>query len=151
LMVVVAVIAILAGIAVPNYLKYLKRGHYTRMKSVLEEMKVMAEEYYADHDAYPNGTCNFLGSGAEENACDLGGLRVAVPGRFCVKFVPIDCSGERGYELVISSSILKDSARRGPGLLAYRHCVAGGGTAALVCSDTEVYGLTGNCSGYSCP
>ncbi len=55
LMIVVAIIAILAGVAIPMYSAYMARGKVVEAQSKLTSARVEMEQYYQDHRAY-NGT-----------------------------------------------------------------------------------------------
>jgi len=58
LLIVVAIIAILAAIAVPNFLEAQTRAKVSRVKSDLRTMVVGIESYRVDHNRYPEGTDN---------------------------------------------------------------------------------------------
>lgn len=66
LMVVVAVIAILASIAVPNYQEYVLRSKLADALSSLAQQRVSMEQYYQDNRSYdsapaaPTGTCGIV-------------------------------------------------------------------------------------------
>lgn len=53
LLIVVAIIAILAAIAVPNFLEAQTRAKVTRMKSDMRSAAVAVESYMVDHNKYP--------------------------------------------------------------------------------------------------
>jgi len=53
LLIVVAIIAILAAIAVPNFLEAQTRSKVSRAKSELRTLKVGLESYRVDHNNYP--------------------------------------------------------------------------------------------------
>lgn len=53
LLIVVAIIAILAAIAVPNFLEAQTRAKATRMKGDLRTMAIAVESYFSDNNAYP--------------------------------------------------------------------------------------------------
>lgn len=55
-MVVVAIIAILAAIAIPNYADYVTRSKVTDAVSGLSEMRVRMEQYFNDNRTYV-GAC----------------------------------------------------------------------------------------------
>ncbi len=57
MMIVVAIIAILAGIAVPSYADYVLRGHIAEATSGLSAMRVRMEQYYQDNRTYEKGPC----------------------------------------------------------------------------------------------
>jgi len=52
LMIVIAIIAILAAIALPNYSDYIKRGKLTEATNTLADYRVKMEQYYQDNRAY---------------------------------------------------------------------------------------------------
>ena len=54
LLIVVAIIAILAAIAVPNFLEAQVRSKAARVKSDLRSIKTGLESYCVDHNTYPN-------------------------------------------------------------------------------------------------
>ncbi len=54
LLIVVAIIAILAAIAVPNFLEAQTRSKVSRVKSDMRSMATALESYYVDNNAYPN-------------------------------------------------------------------------------------------------
>ncbi len=53
LLIVVAIIAILAAIAVPNFLEAQTRSKVTRVKADMRSLSTAAEAYRIDHNAYP--------------------------------------------------------------------------------------------------
>lgn len=56
LLIVVAIIAILAAIAVPNFLEAQTRSKISRVKNDLRSMSTAMESYYIDQNAYPDET-----------------------------------------------------------------------------------------------
>lgn len=57
-MVVVAVLGILAAITVPNYSRYVTRGHLVEAGNALSEYRVRMEQFYQDHRTYAKaGIC----------------------------------------------------------------------------------------------
>jgi prepilin-type N-terminal cleavage/methylation domain-containing protein len=58
LLIVVAIIAILAAIAVPNFLEAQTRSKVARVKSDLRSLATAIESYRVDHNEYPEGTDN---------------------------------------------------------------------------------------------
>lgn len=52
LVIVVAIIGILAAIALPNYVEYLKRGKIAEATSTLADLRVRMERYYQDNRRY---------------------------------------------------------------------------------------------------
>lgn len=58
LMIVVAVISIIAAVAIPNYVDYVRRGHITDMTSAMSDAKLRVEQRYADNRTYTNALCS---------------------------------------------------------------------------------------------
>jgi len=52
LMVTVAIVAILAAVALPNYTDYVRRGKITEATSALLAMRVKMEQYFQDNRSY---------------------------------------------------------------------------------------------------
>lgn len=58
LMIVVAIVGIIAAVAVPNYIDYVRRGHVADMTSALSDAKLRVEQRYADSRTYNNSLCS---------------------------------------------------------------------------------------------
>ena len=57
-MVLVAVLGILAAIGVPNYSRYITRGHLVEAGNALAEYRSRMEQFYKDHNTYGKaGAC----------------------------------------------------------------------------------------------
>ena len=54
LMIVVAVLAILAAVAFPQYTNYIQRGKITEATSSLSELRLRAEKWFSDNRTYQN-------------------------------------------------------------------------------------------------
>jgi type IV pilus assembly protein PilE len=61
-MITVAVIAILAAVALPNYFDYVTRSRLVEAKTNLADMRTRLEQYFLDNRAYP-GSCVAAASG----------------------------------------------------------------------------------------
>ena len=57
LMIVVAIIGIIAAVAVPNYIDYVRRANVTDMTSAMSDAKLKVEQRYADSRTYDNAFC----------------------------------------------------------------------------------------------
>jgi prepilin-type N-terminal cleavage/methylation domain-containing protein len=68
LLIVVAIIAILAAIAVPNFLEAQTRSKVSRTKADMRAMATALEAYYTDANAYPN--CHSFGIIVRNNPGD---------------------------------------------------------------------------------
>ena len=62
-LVTVAVIAILAAVALPNYVDYVTRSKLVEAKTNLSDMRTRLEQYFLDNRAYPT-TCATYATGA---------------------------------------------------------------------------------------
>ena len=56
-MIVVAIVAILAGVALPSYLDYLRRGQLPEAQAALSDFRVKMEQYYQDNRNYGTAQC----------------------------------------------------------------------------------------------
>jgi type IV pilus assembly protein PilE len=65
LMITVAIIAVLAAIAVPNYTDYITRSKFSEAHGQLGDLRVKMEQYYMDNRRYSTtvggGTCGIPG------------------------------------------------------------------------------------------
>jgi prepilin-type N-terminal cleavage/methylation domain-containing protein len=70
LLIVVAIIAILAAIAIPNFLAAQTRSKVSRTQSEMRTVGLALESYYVDSNCYPRegpaGTCNIAPDGLPE-------------------------------------------------------------------------------------
>jgi type IV pilus assembly protein PilE len=57
LMMVVAIIGILAGIALPSYQDYVKKAKLAEGTSALADLRIKMEQFYQDNRSYVNGPC----------------------------------------------------------------------------------------------
>lgn len=97
LLIVVAIIAILAAIAVPNFLEAQVRSKVSRVKGDQRSLAVGLEAYYVDNNAYPvwtkdsNLSANNLGTPAAGKADEIHTFRVWASGndKFLTLTTPI--------------------------------------------------------------
>jgi type IV pilus assembly protein PilE len=54
LMITVAIVAILAAIAIPNYRDYVVRSQFTEAKTGLADLRVRMEQFYQDNRVFPS-------------------------------------------------------------------------------------------------
>jgi type IV pilus assembly protein PilE len=73
LMIVVAIVAILAGVALPAYFDYVRRGKLPEAHAALADFRVKMEQYYQDNRNY--GGVNCADAGALSWSDASGGLR----------------------------------------------------------------------------
>jgi type IV pilus assembly protein PilE len=74
-MVTVAIVAILAAVAIPNYSDYLRRGNVQEAVQNLSSYRAQMEQFYQDHRNYGSGTaCGITVPGTVKNfaySCSL--------------------------------------------------------------------------------
>jgi len=80
-LVTVAIVAILAAIAIPNYTDYVKRGKLTEATSTLLSMRTKMEQYFQDNRSYTT-------PGAPVLAPCVAGSSVPIP---ALKYFNITC------------------------------------------------------------
>ena len=56
-MIVVAIVAILAGVALPSYFDYVRRGQLPEAQAALSDFRVKMEQYYQDNRDYGGANC----------------------------------------------------------------------------------------------
>lgn len=56
-MIVVAIIAILAGVALPAYRDYVRRGQLPEASTGLSDLRIKMEQFYQDNRRYGTATC----------------------------------------------------------------------------------------------
>lgn len=72
LMVAVVIVAILAGIAVPAYTDYVKRGKITEATATLSALRLAAEKYFADNRTFATFPTAASTSGTKYFTYDCG-------------------------------------------------------------------------------
>lgn len=75
LLIVVAIIAILAAIAVPNFLEAQTRAKVSRVKADLRTLTTGLESYAADHNKYPNSNSYYF-CGARETPDEISNAAI---------------------------------------------------------------------------
>lgn len=82
-MITVAIIAILAAVALPNYFDYVTRSRLVEAKTNLVDMRTRLEQYFLDNRAYPNACIPYAAGPA-------GAGNIHLPAT--VKFFTIACA-----------------------------------------------------------
>ena len=85
-MITVAVIAIIAAVALPNYFDYVTRSRIVEAKTNLADMRTRLEQYFLDNRSYPAGSANCLPSASTP----AGTGNIYLPGN--QKFFNVTCS-----------------------------------------------------------
>jgi type IV pilus assembly protein PilE len=57
MMITVAIVAILAGVAMPSYFDYVRRGQLPEAQAALSDFRVKMEQFYQDNRAYGTANC----------------------------------------------------------------------------------------------
>ena len=78
LMVVVAIIGILASIAYPSYMEYVRKGHRAELKTILMENAQYLERRYTEKNTYTGAVIPFLQS--PKNGTKSYSIAVAIAG-----------------------------------------------------------------------
>jgi type IV pilus assembly protein PilE len=71
MMIVVAIVAILAGIAYPSYSDYVMRGRITEATTALQETRVRMEQHFLDNRTYAPATA--VATGWTASSCGIPG------------------------------------------------------------------------------
>ena len=82
-MITVAIIAIIATVALPNYFDYVTRSRLVEAKANLSDMRTRLEQYFFDNRAYPNACIPYA-------TVPAGAGNIYLPAT--VKFFAITCA-----------------------------------------------------------
>jgi len=101
LMIVVAIIGILAAVAIPAFLDYMKKSRATEAPEQLNAIGKLEKSYYANNSAFsdqPGGLLPTAGPGPGNNCCGGIGAQAAgsSPNNKCVP-VPASFKGDAGW------------------------------------------------------
>jgi len=83
-MITVAIIAIIAAVALPNYLDYVTRSRLVEAKTNLSDMRTRLEQYFLDNRSYPGACIAYSASGP------AGVGNIYLPAS--AKFFPVTCT-----------------------------------------------------------
>lgn len=73
IMIVVVIIGILASMAFPSYVEYVRKSAATEAPTVLSDMRTKMEQYYLDNRKYgTGGVCGLAWSNPPTNTCPSG-------------------------------------------------------------------------------
>lgn len=67
IMITVAILAIIAAVALPNYVDYLTRSKLVEAKTNLSDMRTRLEQYFMDNRKYPSSCADYSTSAAPAN------------------------------------------------------------------------------------
>jgi type IV pilus assembly protein PilE len=92
LMIAIAIIAILAAIAIPNYSQYIVRSKLTESTSALADVRVRMEQFYQDNRNYGTTT-----------SCSNTSLPISAPASDYFTFTCGTTTGAQSYTITASS------------------------------------------------
>jgi type IV pilus assembly protein PilE len=97
-MITVAVIAILAAVALPQYFDYITRSRIVEAKTNLSDMRTRLEQYFLDNRTYPAGPGNCLPAAAGPAAAG----NIYLPG--AQKYFSVTCSAMSPTAYIITAT-----------------------------------------------
>ena len=124
-MVTVAIIAILAAIAIPNYRDYVTRGKLVEASAGLSDARVKMEQYFQDNRAYPGGCVN------APTAPPAGSIQIMT-----LKYFNLTCSNNTATTYTVTADGINEMAG-----FTY--------TIAQDNSKTSAFATTGASKGYT--
>ncbi len=98
-MVTVAIIAILAAIAIPNYRDYVTRGKLVEASAGLSDARIKMEQYFQDNRAYPGGCVN------APNTPALGSIQI-----MALKYFNLTCSNMSATTYTVTADGVNEMA-----------------------------------------
>jgi type IV pilus assembly protein PilE len=124
LMITVAIIAILAAIALPQYNDYVQRGKLTEAFTALAEFRVRMEQFYQDNRRYDGGGLNGCGAAAPNSKYFTFGCAPAVaPSQtYVITATGITNQGMTGFVYTINEANVKTSPLTVSGWTASTTC-----------------------------
>lgn len=115
LIVVLAIVAVLVSIAVPQYFDHLRRGRLTEAVTRLADYRVRMEQYYLDYRRYDDGAGNCGWPPAAPGTADAFALGCMASASFyTITASGIAARGTQGFIYTIDQT----NARRTPGVPA---------------------------------
>ena len=79
LMITVVIVGVLAAIAIPNYTRYMVRGHRTEAQAVLMDIAQREQQFFLDNRAYTGTLSNLNGFVVPANVAKFYDVTVALP------------------------------------------------------------------------
>ena len=116
LMITVAIIAVIAAIALPNYTDYVTRSKFTEAHGHLSDLRVKMEQYYQDNRRYSTtaagGTCGIPGGNTPTvlnakyfgYACASGGTNAAGDQTYTLTATGQSTQGLQGIAFTITQA-----------------------------------------------
>jgi len=112
-MIVVAIVAVLAAIAIPNYAEYVRRGKITDATNKLASMRVKMEQWFLDNRTYV-GACAAAPTGILPASAPDDEFAISCPtltaGTYVIQADGIASKGMSGFTYTIDNANIKTSA-----------------------------------------
>ena len=109
LMIVVAIIGILAAIAIPSYVDYIRRGKIVNATQRLADARVRMEQAFLDNRAYPTACPAFVTASAASDAFDFS-CSVNAVDKYTVVADGRAASGMSGFQYKIDEKNQRSSS-----------------------------------------
>jgi type IV pilus assembly protein PilE len=114
LMITVAIIAIIAAVALPNYTDYITRSKFSEAQGHLSDLRVKMEQYYMDNRRYSTnaggGTCGIGAAPTPSGAkyftytCASSNANAAGDQRFTITATGVSSQGLGGIAFTVNES-----------------------------------------------
>lgn len=109
LMIVLAVIAILAAVAMPNYADYVRTGKAVEATAVLADQRVKMEQFFQDNRTYAGGPC----VPPAGSAMHFNFNCIAEANSYTITATGLGSAGMAGYTYTVNHNNLKTSSLPG--------------------------------------
>lgn len=109
ILITVAIIAILVAVALPSYQEYVLRGKITEATSMLSDLRLRAEKFYADNRTYVGFNQTAPGARYFTYACDDGAGGAVAQNLFRCTATGVAAQGMSGFEYTINQSNARGS------------------------------------------
>jgi type IV pilus assembly protein PilE len=123
LLIVVAIVATLAGIAVPTFSDYLRRGRLIEAVARLADHRVRMEQFFGDNRRYDDGAGNCGYVAPASGAADAFAVEcTASPTAYTVSATGIAGKGTAGFVYTIDEANARRTLAAPDGWIANRNC-----------------------------
>jgi type IV pilus assembly protein PilE len=136
LMITVAIIAIVAAIALPNYTDYVTRSKFTEAHGQLADLRVKMEQYYQDNRRYSTttggGTCGLGATPATQQTkyftygCASSSATAAGDQQFVLTATGVTAQGLEGISFTVNHANARTTAVTSGSVMANKGYAASG-------------------------
>ncbi len=124
-MIVVAIVAILAAIAIPNYTDYIRRGKIPEATSALSDLRTRYEQYFLDNRTYLGGCAQFkAGVQGQTKAFTIDCAAGETASTYSGTATGLAAYGMSGFTYTIDQANVKSSTITAPGWSGNAACWA---------------------------